>query len=120
MFEISWSFILRSAEVVYLFSRLRCFDLIFNGLKKLNISKMKKANIKSRIKKDELNPVFHFKDKEEDDKVLTKEIIKKSKKNAKLELSGKNLKYGKLRNNQSIDTREVLKLISNYWQSISI
>jgi hypothetical protein len=55
---------------------------------------MKKANIKSRIKKDELNPVFHFKDKEEDDKVLTKAMIKEALKTGKLKISGKNLKYG--------------------------
>lgn len=56
---------------------------------------MKKANIKARIKKDELNPVFHFKDKVEDDKVLTQGIIKATLKSGKLELSGKNLKFGK-------------------------
>lgn len=57
--------------------------------------KMKKANIKARIKKEELNPVFHFKDKEEDDKILTKAVIKAALKSGKIELSGKNLKYGK-------------------------
>ena len=56
---------------------------------------MKKANIKARIKKDELNPVFHFKDKVEDDKVLTPGIIRATLKSGKLELSGKNLKFGK-------------------------
>lgn len=55
---------------------------------------MKKANIKSRIKKDELNPVFHFKDKEEDDKVLTKGILKTAQKTGRLELTNKNLKFG--------------------------
>lgn len=56
---------------------------------------MKKANIKPRINRKELNPVFHFKDKEEDDKVLTKAVIKTALKSGKLELSGKNLKFGK-------------------------
>jgi hypothetical protein len=55
---------------------------------------MKRSNVKSRIKKDELNPVFHFKDKEEDDKVLTKGVIKQALKSGKLELSSKNLKFG--------------------------
>lgn len=55
---------------------------------------MKKANVKSRINRDELNPVFHFKDKEEDDKVLTKGVIKNAQKTGKLELNNKNLKSG--------------------------
>lgn len=55
---------------------------------------MKKSNIKSRIKKDELNPIFHFKEKEEDDKVLTVGVIKQALKSGKLELSAKNLKFG--------------------------
>lgn len=56
---------------------------------------MKRSEIKSRIKKDELNPLFHFKDKEEDDKVLTKGIVKQALKSGKLELASKNLKVGK-------------------------
>lgn len=56
---------------------------------------MKRSNIKARIKKDELNPLFHFKDKEEDDKVLTKTVIKQALKSGKLVLSSKNLKFGK-------------------------
>lgn len=56
---------------------------------------MKRSNIKSRIKKDELNPLFHFKDKEEDDKVLTKAVIKQALKSGKLVLSSKNLKFGR-------------------------
>lgn len=56
---------------------------------------MKKSNVKSRIRKDDLNPIFHFKDKEEDDKVLTKGIIKQALKTGKLELSSKNLKFGR-------------------------
>lgn len=55
---------------------------------------MKKANIKSRIKKDQLNPIFHFKNKEEDDEILTKAIIKETLKSGILKLSGKNLKFG--------------------------
>lgn len=51
-------------------------------------------NIKSKIKRDQLNPVFHFKDKEDDDKVLTKNVIKLALKTGKLELSSKNLKFG--------------------------
>ena len=62
--------------------------------KKCKLLKMKRTNIKSRIKKDELNPVFHFKDKEEDDKVLTKSAIKQALKSGKLELASKNLKIG--------------------------
>jgi hypothetical protein len=56
---------------------------------------MKKANVKSRIKKEDLNPVFHFKDKAEDDKILTPQIIKQALKTGKVELVGKNLKYSK-------------------------
>lgn len=55
---------------------------------------MKKANIKPRIKKNELNPVFHFKERELDDKVLTKEKIEEALKTGKLELSCKNLSFG--------------------------
>ena len=62
------------------------------------IAEMKRSNVKSRIKKDELNPLFHFKDKEEDDKVLTQAVIKQALKSGKLELSSKNLKFGKRRN----------------------
>lgn len=56
---------------------------------------MKKINVKSRIKKEELNPVFHFKDKEEDDKILTSQIIKQALKTGKVEIAGKNLKNSK-------------------------
>lgn len=55
---------------------------------------MKRSNIKSRIKRDELNPVFHFKDKVEDDKILTKGMIKAALKSGKLVLSNKHLKDG--------------------------
>lgn len=61
---------------------------------------MKRSNIKSRIKKEELNPVFYFKDEEEDDKVLTKDVIKQALKSGKLELSNKNLNFGKWKNNK--------------------
>lgn len=57
---------------------------------------MKRSNVKARIKKDELNPLFHFKDKEEDDKVLTKGVMKQALKSGKLELSNKHLKVGEL------------------------
>lgn len=63
---------------------------------------MKRSNIKSRIRKDELNPLFHFKDKEEDDKVLTKGVIKQALKTGKLELASKNLKFGELNSKKSI------------------
>lgn len=56
---------------------------------------MKKINVKSRIKKEELNPIFHFKDKKEDDGILTPQIIKTALKTGKIELVGKNLKYSK-------------------------
>lgn len=56
---------------------------------------MKRSNIKSRINKDELNPLFHFKDKEEDDKILTKGVIRQALKSGKLELSSKSLQFGK-------------------------
>jgi hypothetical protein len=55
---------------------------------------MKRSNVKSRIKKEDLNPVFHFKDKAEDDNVLTKNIIRDALKTGKLELVSKNLKFG--------------------------
>jgi hypothetical protein len=57
--------------------------------------KMKKINVKSKIRREELNPVFHFKDKEEDDKVLTKNLVREALKTGKLSLAGKNLKFGK-------------------------
>lgn len=56
---------------------------------------MKRSNVKSRIKKDELNPLFHFKTKEEDDKILSECVIKQALKTGKLELSSKDLKFGK-------------------------
>lgn len=56
---------------------------------------MKKINVKSRIKREDLNPVFHFKDKAEDDKILTPQIIKLALKTGKVELVGKNLKNSK-------------------------
>lgn len=55
---------------------------------------MKRSNVKSRIKKDQLNPLFHFKEKDEDDKVLTQSVIKQALKSGKLELASKNLKFG--------------------------
>ena len=55
---------------------------------------MKRSNIKSRIKKDDLNPVFNFKEKEEDE-VLTKSAIKQALKSGKLELASRNLKIGR-------------------------
>lgn len=61
---------------------------------------MKRSNVKSRIKKDELNPLFHFKDIEEDDKVLTKAVMKLALKSGKLVLSNKHLKAGELRHEQ--------------------
>jgi hypothetical protein len=54
-------------------------------------------NVKSKIRRDQLNPVFHFKDKEEDDKLLTKTVIKQALKSGKLELTSKNLKHGEIR-----------------------
>lgn len=76
-------------------SQIRLFSKHSNGLQNsVKLIIMKKANIKSRIRKEELNPVFHFKDKEEDDKVLTKAIIQEALKSGKLKLTGKNLKYG--------------------------
>lgn len=75
-----------------------CFEFEFRiaalQRNKTKVAKMKRTNVKSRIKKDELNPLFHFKDKEEDDKVLTKKIVKNALKTGKLELSNKHLKVG--------------------------
>jgi hypothetical protein len=54
---------------------------------------MKKSNIKSKIRREQLNPIFQLKDKpEEDDKVLTKAIIHNALKSGKLVLSSKHLK----------------------------
>lgn len=55
---------------------------------------MKKSNIKSKIKKDELNPLFRFRDKEEDEKVLTEDVIKAALNSGRLELTSKNLSCG--------------------------
>lgn len=75
---------------------------------KIGVSaKMKKSSIKSRIRKDELNPLFHFKDEEEDDKVLTKALIRNALKSGKLELSARNLKIGKLRLHVRSRSREI-------------
>lgn len=63
---------------------------------------MKKANIKPRINKANLNPVFHFKDKVEDDKILTKSVIKTTLKSGKLELSGRNLQFGEFKMQKSM------------------
>lgn len=80
---------------------------------------MKKINVKSRIKREDLNPVFHFKDKVEDDKILTPQIIKLALKTGKVELVGKNLKNSKdLLENQlifnAIDKLNRLILKINY------
>lgn len=55
---------------------------------------MKRSDIKARIKKDELNPLFQFKDAEEDDKVMTQGVIRQALKSGKLVLSSKNLQFG--------------------------
>lgn len=64
---------------------------------------MKKINVKSKIKREDLNPIFHFKDKEEDDKILTPNVIKLALKTGKLEIAGKNLHCGKESKKINID-----------------
>lgn len=77
---------------------------------------MKKTNVKSRIRRDELNPLFHFKDKEEDDKLLTLNVMKQALKSGKLELSSKNLKFGKYK----IVFVDVFKVSSKFLNSSSM
>lgn len=83
---------------------------------------MKKSSIKSRIKKDELNPLFHFKEKEEDDKVLTVSVIKQALKSGKLVLSSKNLKFGEWENrknnlNSSLQSRSRAQYLHANYQA---
>jgi hypothetical protein len=53
------------------------------------------SNVKSRIKKQQLNPLFHLQDAEEDCKVFSKAMVKQAKKSGILNLSGKGLATGK-------------------------
>lgn len=55
---------------------------------------MKPRAVRSRIRHQELNPVFHWQNKEEDDKVLSKAKIKQALKTGTLNLSGKGLATG--------------------------
>ncbi|XP_062557364.1 leucine-rich repeat-containing protein 40 isoform X1 [Armigeres subalbatus] len=52
---------------------------------------MKPRVVRSRIRQQELNPVFHWQDKTEDDKVLSKIKIKQALKSGVLNLSGQGL-----------------------------
>ncbi|EAA04662.4 AGAP006993-PA [Anopheles gambiae str. PEST] len=47
--------------------------------------------VRSRIRQQELNPVFHFQDKQEDNQILTRARIKQALKSGVLNLSGKGL-----------------------------
>lgn len=55
---------------------------------------MKPRVVRSRIRQQELNPVFHWQDKAEDDKVLSKIKIKQALKSGVLNLSGQGLATG--------------------------
>ncbi|KAL1386798.1 hypothetical protein pipiens_012802 [Culex pipiens pipiens] len=52
---------------------------------------MKPRAVRSRIRQQELNPVFHWQNKEEDDKVLSKARIKQALKSGVLNLAGQGL-----------------------------
>lgn len=56
---------------------------------------MKPRAVRSRIRQQELNPVFHWQDKTEDDKVLSKTKIKQALKSGVLNLAGQGLATGK-------------------------
>lgn len=56
---------------------------------------MKPRAVRSRIRQQELNPVFHWQNKEEDDKVLSKARIKQALKSGVLNLAGQGLVTGK-------------------------
>ena len=51
--------------------------------------------VKSKIRKQDLNPVFHFQDKKEDAQVLSKALVKQALKSGTLKLSGRGLGTGK-------------------------
>lgn len=55
---------------------------------------MNRQGVKCRINKQELNPLFHFKDNVEDDKVCTANLMKQALKTGTLKLSNKNLSSG--------------------------
>lgn len=57
---------------------------------------MSKKPARSKINKAQLNPVFHFKNNEQDDNILTKNVIKQALKSRSLNLSGRNLTTGNL------------------------
>lgn len=55
---------------------------------------MYKKSVKSRIKKEDLNPVFYFQTEDDDDKVLSKALIKTALKSGNLNLANKGLGSG--------------------------
>ena len=55
---------------------------------------MSRPVVKCRIIKEDLNPLFHFKNKVEDDKVCTANLMKQALKSGTLKLSNKNLSSG--------------------------
>lgn len=57
-----------------------------------------RTGIKSKIRSQQLNPVFHFQNKKEDEDVLTNELIKQSRLSGVLNLSGRGLGTGNLNN----------------------
>lgn len=58
---------------------------------KSNSSATNLKNIRSKIKKQDVNPVFHVQTKEEDNKILTKTFISSVLRTGKLQLCNKNL-----------------------------
>jgi hypothetical protein len=53
--------------------------------------KFNKKAVKSRIKREDLNPIFYLKTKKDDDNVLTQDLIKSSLKSGNLNLSNRGL-----------------------------
>jgi hypothetical protein len=53
------------------------------------------SNVKSKINRNQLNPLFHLQDKKEDCKVLSKAMIKQAKKSGILNMASKGLGTGK-------------------------
>lgn len=56
---------------------------------------MSRPGVKCRINKEDLNPLFHFKNNAEDDKVCTANLMKLALQTGTLKLSNKNLSSGK-------------------------
>lgn len=75
---------------------------------------MYKKSVKSRIKKEDLNPVFYFQTEDDEDKVLSKALIKTALKSGNLNLANKGLGSGMwIYFNRNFELNSVLEVQKN-------